>query len=80
MMCLAEHADYIDVFCSDFEKVLTTMIDNGIEAKAEQDIKDSLALETMAHVQFAKQKCAMFHGRSEFLKQVKTKVTDPGNK
>ena len=56
------------------------MIDNGIEAKAKQDIKDSLALETMGHVQFAKQKCAMFHGRSEFLKQVKTKVTDTGNK
>ena len=53
------------------------MIDNGIEAKAEQDIKDSLALETMGHAQFAMQKCAMFHGRGEFLKQLKAKVTLP---
>ena len=77
---LTEHAEYIDVFCSDFEKVLTSMIDNGIEAKAEQDIKDSLALETMGHAQFAMQKCAMFHGRGEFLKQLKSKITLPKNR
>ena len=55
------------------------MIDNGIEVKVKQEIKDSLALEAMSHAQFAKQKCAMFHGRSEFLEQMKAKITDEGN-
>ena len=76
---ISEHAEYIDVFCSDFEKVLTSMIDNGIEAKVKEEIKDDLALEAMSHAQFAMQKCAMFHGRSDFLEQMKAKITDDGN-
>ena len=56
------------------------MIDNGIELKSKQEIKDSLALETMAHAQFAQQKCAMFHGRKDFLESLKAKVADKNNR
>ena len=77
---LVEHEDYIDVFCSDFDEVLRSMIDNGIELKSKQEIKDSLALETMAHAQFAQHKCAIFHGRKDFLELLKAKVADKSNR
>ena len=56
------------------------MIDNGIEARHKQEIKDSLALEAMAHAQFAKQKCAVFHGRRDFLERLKEIITNPQNR
>ena len=78
--CVSEHAEYIDVFCSDFEKVLTSMIDNGIEVRHKQEIRDNLALEAMAHAQFAKHKCAVFHGRRDFLERLKELITNRKNR
>ena len=80
LYCVSEHTEYIDVFCSDFEKVLTSMIDGGIEVRHKQEIKDSLALEAMAHAQFAKQKCAVFHGRRDFLERLKELITNRKNR
>ena len=49
-------------------------------ARHKKEIKDSLALEAMAHAQFAKQKCAVFHGRRDFLERLKEIITNPQNR
>ena len=58
----------------DFEKVLKQMIRRGI--KERKAVKDPLSIECIDHVQFVKSKASAFQGRSQFMEEIKTLLTE----
>ena len=70
----SEHAEYLERFLADFERVLTSMIEKGIDERNKSAVNDPLSLECIAHAQFAKTKAQGFQGRADFLEDIRTKL------
>ena len=66
-----EHAQYIDNLCACFYDTLTGMIENGISISVESRVRDHLVDEVFQHAAFCQKKCETFHGREEFMKDVR---------
>lgn len=71
-----EHAQYIEKLCTDFYDTLTDRISRGIGEDQSIDKEDPLTNGIFQHGSFCKKKCALFHGRDEFLTSVKEKVKE----
>ncbi len=74
LILFVAHKEYIDQFCKDFKSTLLTMIENGMSRRQDTDLTDPLHVECIQHIQFAQQRCQVFHGREGFLKELKQKV------
>lgn len=68
---LPEHAQYIEDLCKTFYDTLTGMIDRAVGQRREVEIKDNLIEEITGHLSFCLKKCQTFHGRKEFLEEMK---------
>ncbi|KAK3736404.1 hypothetical protein QZH41_017906 [Actinostola sp. cb2023] len=66
-----EHAQYIDDLCKTFYDTLTGMIDKAVGKRRAVEIKDNLVEEVTDHLSFCLKKCQAFHGRREFLEEMK---------
>lgn len=71
-----QHAKYIDDLCKTFYDTLTSMIDKAVGKRREVEIKDNLIEEVTGHLSFCLKKCQAFHGRGEFLEEMRKLVTD----
>lgn len=75
-----KHAQYIEKLCVDFYEKLTTMISEGIAEKEAAEITDPVAEEIFQHSSFCQNKAKRFHGRSEFLNDIKETIKTVENR
>lgn len=71
-----DHAQYIDDLCKTFYDTLTGMIDKAVSQRRAVEIKDNVIEEVTGHLSFCLKKCQAFHGRQEFLEEMKKLLTD----
>ncbi|XP_070554535.1 NACHT domain- and WD repeat-containing protein 1-like [Ptychodera flava] len=69
-MNVVEHRKYIENLCEDFENHIKAGVLDGIAERAKSDITDPLYEEVSQHVTFCQNKCEMFQGRQNTLREI----------
>ncbi|XP_077984832.1 NACHT domain- and WD repeat-containing protein 1-like [Glandiceps talaboti] len=72
---VAEHEQYINQLCQDFETKMKERISDGMAGRVQSAITDPLYEEISQHVTFCQDKCEAFQGRENVLKPIESYLT-----